>query len=78
MFTLLRKGQPIGYYAKSEEDIKECKERYIDEHLKAEAGMFQLRLWNETKKSVLDSDAEQIAREMLEETITYGDINHAK
>ena len=55
MFTLLRKGQPIGYYAKSEQDIKQCRERYIDEHLKAEAGMFQLRLWNEAKKSVLGS-----------------------
>ena len=69
MWTLTRNGQKFGYCTTNKAAIEKYRGWYIDDHVKAEAAQVQLRLWNASKKTILMSEAEQIARDSLEEQI---------
>jgi hypothetical protein len=74
MFSLARNGERFGYCAKDKAGIEKFRGWYIDDHVVAEAAQIQLRLWNETKSSLLQSEAEQVARDTLEEQITIVEV----
>ena len=69
MFGIERKGQRIGFATSNMSVAVTQLQQYIEDHLKSEAGHLQLRLWSETKKTILFSEAEEIARETLEEQL---------
>jgi hypothetical protein len=48
---------------------------YIDDHVVSEAAIIQQRLWEKSKSSILQSEAEKVARETLEEQITVVEVN---
>ena len=65
MFSLTRKGHPIGYRTDSKETAETMLQKYIEDHSRSEAGQVQQRVWNETKRTILFSDAESIAYDNL-------------
>jgi len=69
MWILAREGKPFGYATISKAGIEKYRGWYIDDHVVAEAAQVQLRLWNASKTTILQSEAEQIARDTLEEQI---------
>jgi hypothetical protein len=69
VFGIERKGQRIGFATSNMSVAVTQLQQYIEDHIKSEAGQLQLRLWNETKKTILFSEAEAIARENLEEQL---------
>lgn len=69
MWMLTRNGQRFGYATTDKVGIEKYRGWYIEDHYKAEAAQIQLRLWNASKTTILQSEAEQIARETLEEQI---------
>lgn len=75
MWTLTRNGKRFGYCTTSKAGIEKYRGWYIDDHVKAEAGQVQLRLWNASKTTMLQSEAEQIARETLEEQISVAEFS---
>lgn len=74
MWSLTRDGQEFGYHARTKADIIKYKNWYIDDHVQAEAAALQLRLWTETQTQILESKAQEIARETLEEIIGYKEV----
>lgn len=78
MWSLTRDGKEFGYHARTKEDIIKAKKWYIDDHVKAEAAALQLRLWNETQTKILESEAQEIARETLEDIIGYKEVFNEK
>jgi hypothetical protein len=74
MFSLARNGEKFGYYAKDKAGIEKYRGWWIEDHVTAEAAQIQLRLWNASKSSILQSEAEQIARDTLEEQITIVEV----
>jgi len=74
MWSLARNGQRFGYCAIDKAGIEKYREWYIDDHVVAEAAQVQLRLWDSAKKTILQSEAEQIARDTLEEQITIVEV----
>ena len=75
MFSLARNGERFGYCAKDKEGIEKYRGWYIDDHVVSEAAIIQQRLWEKSKSSILQSEAEKIARETLEEQITVVEVN---
>ena len=75
MWSLARNGDKFGYCAKDKEGIDKYRGWYIDDHVVSEAAIIQQRLWEKSKSSILQSEAEQVARETLEEQITVVEIN---
>jgi hypothetical protein len=69
MWMLTRNGQKFGYSTTDKVAIEKYRGWYIEDHYKAEAAQVQLRLWNASKTTILQSEAEQIARDTLEEQI---------
>lgn len=69
MWMLTRNGQRFGYATTDKAAIEKYRGWYITDHYKAEAAQIQLRLWNASKTTILQSEAEQIARDTLEEEI---------
>ena len=69
MWILSRNGQKFGYATTDKAAIEKYRGWYIEDHYKGEAAQVQLRLWNASKTTILQSDAEQIARDTLEEEI---------
>lgn len=69
MFGIERKGQRIGFATSNMSVAVTQLQQYIEDHIKSEAGQLQLRLWRETKKTILFSEAEEIARDTLEEQL---------
>ena len=69
MWILTRNGERFGYATTSKAGIEKYRGWYIDDHVVAEAAQVQLRLWNASKTTILQSEAEQIARDTLEEEI---------
>ena len=74
MWSLTRDGQEFGYHARTKADIIKYKNWYIDDRVQAEAAALQLRLWTETQTQILESEAQEIARETLEEIIGYKEV----
>ena len=74
MFSLARNGERFGYCAKDKAGISKYRSWYIDDHVVAEAAIIQQRLWEKSKSSILQSDAEQVARDTLEEQITIVEV----
>ena len=75
MFSLARNGERFGYCAKDREGIQNYRGWYIDDHVVSEAAIIQQRLWEKSKSSILQSEAEKVARETLEEQITVVEVN---
>ena len=75
MFSLARNGERFGYCAKDKAGIDKYRGWYIDDHVVAEAALVQQRLWESSKKTILQSEAEQVARDTLEEQITVVEVN---
>ena len=69
MWMLTRNGEKFGYATTDKAAIEKYRGWWIDDHVVAEAAQVQLRLWNASKTSILQSEAEQIARDTLEEQI---------
>ena len=69
MWTLTRNGQKFGYCTTSKAGIEKYREWYIDDHVVSESAQVQQRLWDTSKTTVRASEAEQIARDTLEEQI---------
>ena len=69
MWILTRNGQKFGYATTDKAAIEKYRGWYIDDHVVAESAQVQLRLWNASKTTILQSEAEQIARDTLEEQI---------
>jgi hypothetical protein len=69
MWILAREGKSFGYATTSKAGILKYRGWYIEDHVVAEAAQVQLRLWNASKTTILQSEAEQIARDTLEEQI---------
>ena len=69
MWMLTRNGEKFGYATTDKAAIEKYRGWWIDDHVVAEAAQFQLRLWNASKTTILQSEAEQIARDTLEEQI---------
>lgn len=74
MWTLVKNDVSIGYHTKTKEDALKYKRWYIEDHLKVEAAALQLRLWTESKKTILESEAEIIALDTLEEQIKIEEL----
>jgi hypothetical protein len=75
MWTLARNGKKFGYCTTSKEGIEKYREWYIDDHVVAESAQIQQRLWDTSKKTLLASEAEQVARDTLEEQITVMELS---
>ena len=75
MWSLARNGERFGYCAKDKAGIEKFRGWYIDDHVVAEAAIIQQRLWEKSKSSILQSEAEKVARETLEEQITVVEVN---
>jgi hypothetical protein len=75
MWTLARKGKKFGYCTTSKEGIEKYREWYIDDHVVSESAQIQQRLWDTSKKTLLASEAEQVARDTLEEQITVMELS---
>ena len=69
MWMLTRNGEKFGYATTDKAAIEKYRGWWIDDHVVAEAAQVQLRLWNASKTTILQSEAEQIARDTLEEQI---------
>jgi hypothetical protein len=69
MWMLTRNGEKFGYATTDKAAIEKYRGWYIEDHYVAEAAQIQLRLWNASKTTILQSEAEQIARDTLEEQI---------
>ena len=69
MWMLTRNGEKFGYATTYKAAIEKYRGWWIDDHVVAEAAQIQLRLWNASKTTILQSEAEQIARDTLEEQI---------
>ena len=69
MWTLTRNKVRFGYCTTNKAAILKYRGWYIEDHVQAEAAQIQLRAWTEAKKTILASDAEEIARDTLEEQI---------
>lgn len=69
MWSLARNGEKFGYCAKDKAGIEKYREWYIDDHVVSESAQIQQRLWDSSKKTILQSDAEKIARDTLEEQV---------
>ena len=69
MWMLTRNGEKFGYATTDQAAIEKYRVWWIDDHVVAEAAQVQLRLWNASKTTILQADAEQIARDTLEEQI---------
>jgi len=69
MWMLTRNGEKFGYATTDKASIEKYRGWWIDDHVVAEAAQIQLRLWNASKATILQSEAEQIARDTLEEQI---------
>ena len=69
MWMLTRNGEKFGYATTDKAAIEKYRGWWIDDHVVAEAAQVQLRLWNAYKTTILQSEAEQIARDTLEEQI---------
>lgn len=69
MWMLTRNGEKFGYATTDKAAIEKYRGWWIDDHVVAEAAQIQLRLWNASKTTILQSEAEQIARDTLEEQI---------
>ena len=69
MWMLTRNGEKFGYATTDKAAIEKYRAWWIDDHVVAEAAQVQLRLWNASKTTILQADAEQIARDTLEEEI---------
>ena len=69
MWMLTRNGEKFGYATTDKAAIEKYRNWWIDDHVVAEAAQVQLRLWNASKTTILQSEAEQIARDTLEEQI---------
>jgi hypothetical protein len=74
MWTLTKNGTPLGYHTKTKQEAYKYKRYYIEEHLVAESAALQLRLWTESKKTMLQSEAELIALDTLEEQIKVEEV----
>lgn len=75
MWTLARNGKKFGYCTTSKEGIEKYREWYIDDHVVSESAQIQQRLWDTSKKTLLAFEAEQVARETLEEQITVMELS---
>ena len=75
MWTLARNGKKFGYCTTSKEGIEKYREWYIDHHVVSESAQIQQRLWDTSKKTLLASEAEQVARDTLEEQITVMELS---
>lgn len=75
MWSLERNGERFGYCAKDKAGIEKYRGWYIDDHVVAEAARIQQRMWESSKKNILQSEAEKVARETLEEQITVVQVN---
>jgi hypothetical protein len=75
MWTLARNGKKFGYCTTSKEGIEKYREWYIDDHVVSESAQIQQRLWDTSKKTLLASEAEQVARDTLEEQITVMELS---
>lgn len=75
MWTLARNGKKFGYCTTSKEGIEKYREWYIDDHVVSESAQIQQRLWDKSKKTLLASEAEQVARDTLEEQITVMELS---
>jgi hypothetical protein len=69
MWMLTRNGEKFGYATTDKAAIEKYRGWWIDDHVVAESAQVQLRLWNASKTTILQSEAEQIARDTLEEQI---------
>lgn len=74
MWRLARNGEKFGYCAKDKAGIEKYREWYIDDHVVSESAQIQQRLWDSSKKTLLQSEAEKIARDTLEEQITVEQV----
>jgi len=74
MWRLARNGEKFGYCAKDKAGIEKYREWYIDDHVVSESAQIQQRLWDSSKKTILQSDAEKMARDTLEEQITVEQV----
>jgi len=75
MWTLARNGKKFGYCTTSKAGIEKYREWYIDDHVVSESAQIQQRLWDTSKKTLLASEAEQVARDTLEEQITVMELS---
>lgn len=75
MWTLARNGKKFGYCTTSKAGIEKYREWYIDDHVVSESAQIQQRLWDTSKQTLLASEAEQIARDTLEEQITVMELS---
>lgn len=69
MWMLTRNDEKFGYATINKAAIEKYRGWWIDDHIVSEAAIIQLRLWNASKTTILQSNAEQIARDTLEEQI---------
>jgi hypothetical protein len=74
MWSLTRNGQKFGYCALDKKAIEQYREWYIEDHIVAESAQIQQRLWDSSKKTMLQSEAEQIAKDTLEEQIAVTEV----
>lgn len=74
MWSLARNGEKFGYCAKDKAGIEKYREWYIDDHVVSESAQIQQRLWDSSKKTLLQSEAEKIARDTLEEQIGIKEV----
>ena len=74
MWSLARNGEKFGYCAKDKKGIDKYRGWYIDDHVVSEAAIIQQRLWEKSKSSILQSEAEKVARDNLEEQITIVEV----
>jgi hypothetical protein len=74
MWSLARNGEKFGYCAKDKKGIDKYRGWYIDDHVVSEAAVIQQRLWEKSKSSILQSEAEKVARDNLEEQITIVEV----
>lgn len=77
MWILTRNGQQFGYATTDKAAIERYRGWWIEDHVVAEAALVQLRAWNSAKKTILQSDAERIARDTLEEQVGIKEIKSA-
>ena len=75
MWTLARNGKKFGYCTTSKAGIEKYREWYIDDHVVSESAQIQQRLWDTSKKTLLASEAEKVARDTLEEQITVMELS---
>jgi len=74
MWILARNGEKFGYCAKDKAGIDKYRAWYIDDHVVSESAQIQQRLWDSSQKTLLQSEAEKIARDTLEEQITVEQV----